>query len=272
MAMTLKDRSSAVRAVTRLPMAVLAVTLFGLGLAACSDDDDGTALEEAEQEGVADAFVGETITVSGQVERVLPEGGFLIGGEFVSLGYEEGTLVYGTDLPEVSEGGLVQVTGVVRTFIASDIRDAVGVAFDEEDPLIVAYEQEYAIEAETVEFIPEELAEDDETALEEAEEEGTAESMVGETITIGGEVDSIISPTAFRIDADEVGEGTLVLSADGVDVGESGTVEVTGTVVEFVLIDIEEDFDLDFDDDLFVDFDDEFAIVADSVEFIPDEG
>lgn len=272
MAMALNDRSSVVRAIMRLPLAVLAVALFGFGLASCSDDDEGTALEEAEEEGVADAFVGETITVSGEVERVLPEGGFLIGGQYVSLGYEEGTLVFGKDLPEVSEGGLVQVTGVVRTFVASDIRDAVGVAFDEEDPLIVAYEQEYAIEAETVEFIPDELAEDDETALEEAEEEGTAESMVGETITIGGEVNSIISPTAFRIDADEVGEGTLVVSAEAVDVEESGTVEVTGTVVEFVLIDIEEEFGFDLDDDLFVDFDDEFAVVAESVEFIPDEG
>ncbi len=255
-----------VRPLSLALIGALALTSAATG---CGDDDD-TALEELEQDGVANQFVGERITVSGEVDRVFFDGSFLIDGEYLSLGVSEGTLVYGSDMPSVSEDDLVQVTGTVATFFVEDVERDFGFTY-EDDPLILGYDQEFAVEADTVTVIPEGLAEDDPTQLEDAEEEGSAEAMVGQSVTVGGEVDSIISPEAFRIGADEPGEGTLVISGDALGVAEGGTVAVTGTVVEFVPADIEREFGFDVDDDLFVDFDDEFAVVADSVDFVPDD-
>jgi hypothetical protein len=108
---------------------------------------------------------------------------------------------------------------------------------------------------------------EEDTAVEEAEEAGEEELLIGETVTIEGEVEERIGPNAFTIGADS----TLVYGVDNFDVEDDDVVSVTGTVREFIIADVEQEFDLDFDDDLFVDFENELAVEAQSV-VIVEEG
>lgn len=268
---------------TRLPMhrhghrlrpRLLFVILLVLGLvvAGCANGDD-TALEEAEEEGTAEGLVGESLTVSGEVTEVFPSGAFVIAGEDFSFGepLAQGTLIVPGDaaeIPTVEEEGRVQVTGTVREFLIADFEDEFG--FDFEDDLFVEYEEEFAIVADTVEFVP--PGTDDETAVEEAEEED-AELIEGETVTISGEVEVLYEPHAFRLLGEAVTEGTLVIGADTVEanqISEGDVAQVTGTVTEFVIVDVEDELGIDLDDDVFVEFEDELVVIADSVDVVPD--
>lgn len=105
---------------------------------------------------------------------------------------------------------------------------------------------------------------EDDTAVEDAEERGTGELLIGETINIEGEVEEVLSPTAFTMGADE----TLVYGTTAFGVDEDDEVVVTGTVTEFIIADIERDLDFDFDDDLYIDFENEFAVEASSVAIV----
>lgn len=114
---------------------------------------------------------------------------------------------------------------------------------------------------------------EDETAVQEAEEDNEAELLVGETVTIEAEVEEVVVPGiggAFTMGADE----TLVLNNSNVDVEDDDVVAVTGEVIEFTILDVEETFGFDFDEDeeaLLLDFEEDFAVVADTVE-ITEEG
>ena len=101
----------------------------------------------------AEGLVGEQITVSGEVERVVSPQAFLIGGELLSFGLEEGTLVFGADIPDVTEEGFVQVTGTVREFVVADIQNELGIDFGD-DEFFLEYEDEFALVADTVESVP----------------------------------------------------------------------------------------------------------------------
>lgn len=121
-------------------------------------------------------------------------------------------------------------------------------------------------------------AEQPETALEEAEDEGDAAELVGQTLRVSGEVTEALSLNAFELNGEHFGfgepvpdEGTLVVSANEVEVEEGGRAQVTGEVVSFVVADIEEELGIDLDDELFADFEDQFAIVATNIEFVPAE-
>jgi hypothetical protein len=108
---------------------------------------------------------------------------------------------------------------------------------------------------------------EEDTAVEEAEEAGEGALIIGETVTIEGEVEERLGPNAFTMGADS----TLVYGSDNLDVDDDDVVTVTGTVREFIIADIESDFDLDFDDDLFLDFENELAVEAQNV-VIVEEG
>lgn len=108
---------------------------------------------------------------------------------------------------------------------------------------------------------------EDETAVQQAEEAGAEDLVVGETMTIEGEVERRIGPYAFTVGRDE----TLVYGSENFDVDDDDVVTVTGTVTEFVIADVEPVLGLDLDDDLFIDYENELAVEATSVE-ITEEG
>lgn len=78
--------------------------------------------------------------------------------------------------------------------------------------------------------------------------------LIGQTVTVRGEVEEIVGANAFRIDDDKIfgGEEVLVVNAipEAVPITEGKEVRVTGTVRKFVLVDFERDYDLTWDLDL----------------------
>lgn len=112
----------------------------------------------------------------------------------------------------------------------------------------------------------------EDTVVQEAVEAGTAEALVGENLTVRGQVGEVLSDQAYIINGEYFGfdgAGTLVVGADAVDVTEGDFVEVAGTLTEFVIADIESFYDFDLDDDLLVSYEEQFAVVADSTEVVP---
>lgn len=113
---------------------------------------------------------------------------------------------------------------------------------------------------------------DSETVVTEAEEEGAvAEALIlGETVTLQNEVEEIVGPNAMTIGQEE----TLVVGANLFGLIEEGDdVQVTGTVVEFVTVDVESDYGITFDENeatFVIDYEEELAVVADEVVPIPE--
>ncbi|WP_298456882.1 hypothetical protein [uncultured Cellulomonas sp.] len=102
--------------------------------------------------------------------------------------------------------------------------------------------------------------------------------LIGETVTVSGEITETIDPAGFWLGAGGglFEEGAPVISTTGDFTGmgmedpeslmDSDTVlQVTGTVAEFVVVDFEEEYGIDLDDDLWEDLDGEAVIVAEEV-------
>ncbi|MGH4010245.1 MAG: hypothetical protein ACRDTH_19155 [Pseudonocardiaceae bacterium] len=93
------------------------------------------------------------------------------------------------------------------------------------------------------------------------------EGRLGQQIQVTGEVATIISPNAFTIGGDELGENPILVVGANLPAGltTGDTVRVTGTVKEFQVPGYEKDFDLDLIDQEFEDFDGDPAIQASSI-------
>lgn len=93
------------------------------------------------------------------------------------------------------------------------------------------------------------------------------EDRLGQQVQLTGEIATILSPNAFTLGGDEIGENPiLVVGADvPADLQPGEQVEVSGTVKVFQVPGYEEDLDLDLVDQEFEDFDGDPAIQAESV-------
>jgi hypothetical protein len=131
--------------VAALAAVALTAALVALAFAVANDEsagpEEGVTLEEVVDD--TDEFVGETVTVSGRVERTVGPG-FTIGEELDELVLVTPALSPGA-LPRISEGDVVQITGTVRDYEGVDFRELYGPTFDtglfsefEDQALIVA--------------------------------------------------------------------------------------------------------------------------------------
>ena len=93
------------------------------------------------------------------------------------------------------------------------------------------------------------------------------DDRLGQHVQLIGEVAEVISPNAFTLGGEEIGENpVLVVGADlPRDLAEGQRVQVSGTVKQFQVPGYEADLDLDLVDQQFEDFDGDPAIQADSV-------
>ena len=92
------------------------------------------------------------------------------------------------------------------------------------------------------------------------------QERIGQTVTVTGEVATIVGPNAFTLGGDEIGENpVLVVSATAPQVDEGDSVRVSGQVIRFSVPGVEEDLDLDIVDNEFEDFDGDPAVQAASV-------
>lgn len=124
------------------------------------------------------------------------------------------------------------------------------------------------------------VGEDEEEALGEEEQEQP--DLVGQTVTVSGEVTSVIAPTGFTISGEEdeelgeLGEqntsGVLVVGAQEFGITEGDVVQVVGEVALFRVVDFETELGIDLDDELFEDFEGQPALIAASVDMtVPEE-
>lgn len=136
-------------------------------------------------------------------------------------------------------------------------------------------EVEGAVEDETV-IEEDNVSEEAENVTTEEVAEDT-EDLIGQTVTIRSDALEVIDPTSFLVGDQELfdNEDILIINASGeiFELPEDDTkVQATGEVVNFVLADIESEYDLDLDPDLYVDYEDRPAIIAQSLAAAPEPG
>lgn len=118
-------------------------------------------------------------------------------------------------------------------------------------------------------------AEENVTTEEVAED---AEDLIGQTVTIRSNAIQQIEPSAFTVADQEFfgGENIVVINATGtpfeLPTTDDTEVQVTGEVTEFILADIESEYDLGLDPDLYVEYTDKPAIIAQSLALAPEPG
>lgn len=77
--------------------------------------------------------------------------------------------------------------------------------------------------------------------------------LVGQTVTLKGEVDEIVGPRSFRLEGQQLfnNEKVLVINVNpATPITDDNEVSVTGTVRNFVLAEFEKDYDLQWDLDV----------------------
>lgn len=92
-------------------------------------------------------------------------------------------------------------------------------------------------------------------------------SVVGEEVTVGAEVAEVVDPNGFRIQArDPSGERFLVVHDGTASLAQGDMVEVTGTVMEFNMSQVENEMGLDLEKDRYEVYEGEYGITADTIE------
>ena len=111
------------------------------------------------------------------------------------------------------------------------------------------------------------------TDLEDVAED--TEQLIGQTVTVEGEVEEIVGANAFRIEENELfgDDEVLVINAQPtVTIADDQNVRVTGEVRQFVVADLERDYDLNWDlevqQQLEAEYQDKPVIVAETTEVI----
>lgn len=216
------------------------ITLFGAvqspKLQAQEVEGNNTIEEISESE---DTFVGEEVTVRGEVTAVEPGVSFVMQEE----GFLEGdrVLVINTSdelLPIPEEDDLsIQVTGEIGTLILADVERDYQLDLDPE--LYVEYENQPVIFAETMVLSPD---------IEDVAEE--PDSYYLQEIALEGEVDEVMSDYTFTLKEDQLidDDRLLMINATGEPLpSEDEKIVVTGVVRPYIQAEFERDYDLTWD-------------------------
>lgn len=120
-----------------------------------------------------------------------------------------------------------------------------------------------------------ELSQEENVTTEEVAE--NTEELIGQTVTIRSDALEIVEPSIFTVADDEFfgGEEILIVNASGepFDLPQDDTeVQATGEVAQFIIADIESNYDLDLDPDLYAEYNDRPAIIAESLAVAPEPG
>lgn len=235
----------------------IALAILAVVLPACNQSagpEAGTTLSEIANEPNAD-LIGKTVTVSGEVDKVMGSKVFTIEGDRL-FNDPEVLVVDATGSPIIKDT-LVQVTGTVREFVISEIEREFNLNLDQK--FEVEFQDKPVIIATAVSLrpLPDEIA--DEPSL-----------FMGKTVTVSSKVDKVISPNAFTLDDKKFIGGKELLVVGAIPAGdpivEGETVQVTGPVRKFVAAEIERDFDFDLQPDLEVEYESTAVVIAQSIQ------
>ncbi|ERT04701.1 hypothetical protein M595_5362 [Lyngbya aestuarii BL J] len=206
-------------------------------------------------------YVGETVTIRGDVNEVVGEASFLMDDEQL-LGGEEILVVNasgeGITLPEGTENQ-VQITGEVRNFVIADLETEYGLDFDPN--LYAEYEQQPAVIAQSIALSP-----------DPGDITANPETYYYQRIAVQGEVEEIRSTGVFTVDEEQLfgGEDLLVITANpDPQVNDGESVTIVGTLRPFVKAEFERDYDLtwdlDFQQEIEAEYENKPVFVADEI-------
>lgn len=105
-----------------------------------------------------------------------------------------------------------------------------------------------------------------------------AENLIGQTVTVRGEVEDVGDRSSFTLNDNRFfgGENILVINATGqpfvIPADDDMAVQVTGEVRQFTLVDVEREYNLDLDPTYYTEYEQKPAIVAQSLALAPDPG
>ena len=237
--------------------------------------DSGVNLSEVADN--PDAMFGQTVTVSGGILEIIGPNAVVIGSDTLLVG-EQVLVVSSQDLQEMIEqsdkelaDSALQVTGEVRQLSIPTIEQDLNIELDED----ALSDFETVFVAESVEVNPPGLGPGDterqgpsagfevDTSISDIVD--STEEYLGQTVTLSGEVEQIISPHAFRF-----GDAMLlaVTAEPRNDLFVEPTAYVTGTIREFKLADIERDLNIDLDDQQFTNAEGAPVIVVEALELV----
>lgn len=232
---------------TRCSGMLLAVGAMVLPACGSSPTDEAATPENSQDDNVTTAelsenitsYLGETVTIRGELQEVVGNYTFMLNDEqlfggadvlVINASGEEVRLVEGDDTE-------LQVTGEVREFLRADIEREFGLTLDPE--LYADYEQQPAIIGQSVALAP-----------DPADITANPEKYYSQRIALQGEVETVYDANAITMDEEELfgGEDLLVIDPQGqLQVQEDEDVIITGTLRPFVISEFEQDYDLTWD-------------------------
>jgi uncharacterized protein YdeI (BOF family) len=222
--------------------------------------DDGTAITLSDIDDNVEQYLGQTVTVNGEVDEALGANAFRMDeGNLLDLG-DQILVVLAADAQRpttlVNETS-VQVTGVVQNFARADFEQQYGFAFDDED-LYAEWEGRPTIIANRVM-----------TRATVSDIDDDAEAYLGNRVAVQGDVTEIIDERTFRLDDPALlgGDDILVTTAQaGMTVNVGDQVWVVGVVREFDRAAIGEETGYTYSDEVYSPFAEGTVIVAEDVQ------
>ncbi len=224
----------------------IAIALMGLLLPACAENRPVATTPEtpaatAPQTNVTteevaentNQLIGQTVTIRSEPVRKITPSTFTVtdneffGGETILVVNASGKQAV---LPEDTE---LQITGQVAKFVAADVEREYNLDLDPN--LYVDYEGKPAIIAQSIAPAP-----------KPGEISTNPSVYYNKVIAVPAEVEKIVGPNAFTLDEEKLlgGQDLLVLVQNQQKpVREGEKVVVTGVLREFVVADIERDYD-----------------------------
>lgn len=198
-----------------------------------------TAQTEAKPVDDIEQLIGRTVTV--RSEPIAEQGltSFTIEDKQL-FGVEPILVVNATGKPFAlpqDDDTEVQVTGVVRQFVSTDIQREYNLNIQPE--LYTEYENKPAIIAESIALSP-----------EPGQITENPQQYYGKTLAVTGEVEQVQGNNSFTLDEDELfgADDLLVLNrASNQVVQEGGDVAVTGVLRPFVVAELERDYGFTWD-------------------------
>ncbi|HBB34208.1 MAG TPA: hypothetical protein DDZ80_24610 [Cyanobacteria bacterium UBA8803] len=228
--------------------AAIALAFLAMLLPACTTNTTekvggSTAKTNVSTEEVADktnALLGQTVTVRSEVERKVGAHSFTIGDDKL-FGSEKILVINASGAPTVLPDDIdLQVTGKVAKLVVADVEREFNL--DLEPQLEAEFRDKPVIIAQSIALAP-----------EVGEVTRNPSAFYNKTIAVKGEVEDIVSPTAFRLDEDGLdgvvdNRDLLVLNPKtGQTVQDNQAIVVTGVLRPFVVADIEREYDLNWD-------------------------
>jgi hypothetical protein len=189
------------------------------------------------------ALIGKTVTIRSEPIRKVDPNAFTVSDEQF-FGSEPILVVNASGqpftLPEDNDTE-VQVTGEVRNLVVADLNREYDLDLDPD--LYVDYDNRPAIIAQSLAPAP-----------EPGEISANPSQYYGRTLAVSGEVENVYSANTFTLDEDELfgGDDLLVVvrNAQGAStpIKVDQTVATTGVLREFVIADLEREYDFNWDE------------------------